>query len=92
MPSVAFLEKETKNAIFRFLLIAGTKADRFLRELIKEVQNADVNTLGRERNLAEVFKFVKDYADNLNITFTIPDSPKVTIALLHSATTKSRTN
>ncbi len=73
-------------------LIADTKANNFLTELIKEVQNADVDTLGRERNLAEDFKFIKDYADDLNKTFTIPDSPEVTITLLQSATTKSTSN
>lgn len=73
-------------------LIARTKVNNFLIKLIDEVQNADVGTLGRERNLAEDFKFIKDYADDLNKTFTIPDSPKVTIALLQSATTKSTSN
>ena len=68
-------------------LVPEVAAVEFEKMLLKEVRSVSVDELAGERHLAWDFKFIKDGIVSLEEPLNIHDSPKLTLALLQSATT-----
>lgn len=68
-------------------LVSEAAATEFRAMLLNKVKSMSLDELARERHLAWDFKFIKDSNELFEEPLDIYDSPKLTLALLQSATT-----
>ena len=73
-------------------LVSEAAAAKLESSLATEIRASQPDTLAEERNPSLVISFAQQHTEESDGPFAIPDSPKLTLALLHDCQTESHTS